>query len=330
MGDRTALSTGGALALFLAYIYVTAIRHGRSLHENLYLRFKAVEDEKKVKQILNNSPIGACISDLEDDELIFYNVRYRDLLKGYVNSQQTLRSIMTKDDYQSVMKSLKTGGQVRDKLISLKSATPSQEDKWVLVSFTRYDHNHKPAVLSWYYDITGIKRVGEKTEFMAYHDPLTQLPNRELFHDRVTKSIQQAKRDNKQLAIMFIDLDGFKKINDEYGHHVGDEILKQAASSMQAVLREVDTIARLGGDEFGVVTLLTDGQDVISIAQKLRSAIDKNYLIEGQKHWLTASVGISIYPDNGTTEAELVQCADAAMYKVKREGRNDVRLYAEL
>jgi diguanylate cyclase (GGDEF)-like protein len=146
----------------------------------------------------------------------------------------------------------------------------------------------------------------------------------------VTTSIQPAKRDNKQLAIMFIVLDGFKKINDEYGHHVGDEILKQAASSMQAVLREVDTIARLGGDEFGVVTLLTDGQDVISIAQKLRSAIDKNYLIEGQKHWLTASVGISIYPDNGTTEAELVQCADAAMYKVKREGRNDVRLYAEL
>jgi diguanylate cyclase (GGDEF)-like protein len=168
-----------------------------------------------------------------------------------------------------------------------------------------------------------------RVEFLAYHDTLTNLPNRSLFSRLIAQSISQAHRHNRQLAVLFIDLDRFKYINDTMGHDAGDQLLKEVATRLKACLRDSDTVARLGGDEFIVlIPELEEKKYVNNVAKKLVSAIALPYILLGQECHVTISMGISIYPQDGLDEQALTKNADTAMYQAKQSGKNNFHFYS--
>lgn len=176
------------------------------------------------------------------------------------------------------------------------------------------------------------RKKAESTIFhMAYHDTLTGLPNRMLFNDRLNMAISIARRNNKKFAVMMLDLDRFKQINDLLGHDIGDLLLQNAGYRLRSHLRRSDTVARMGGDEF---MLLLQGinkkQDAEAIARKIADSFHQNFVLENHELKVTVSIGIAIYPDSGTDFDTLKKNADIAMYKVKEKGRDDFQCYESI
>ncbi|MHA4868234.1 putative bifunctional diguanylate cyclase/phosphodiesterase [Duganella sp. PWIR1] len=177
-------------------------------------------------------------------------------------------------------------------------------------------------------DITDRKRAEEVISYQAYHDILTDLPNRMLFKDRLGLAVIQAKRKLTELAVMFVDLDRFKLVNDTLGHVKGDELLQQAAQRLKDCLRRGDTLARQGGDEFTIVLPeLRDRQDAKAIADKFLESLQRPFDLDGHQVHISASIGIAIYPGDGETIDELLRHADIAMYQVKALGKNGHSFY---
>ena len=174
-------------------------------------------------------------------------------------------------------------------------------------------------LLGYSQDITEKKQSEEKLAYMAKHDVLTGLPNRGLFLDRLHVGIKRARRNNSLLALLYLDLNRFKPVNDAYGHEAGDRVLEAVADRLQASVREIDTVARLGGDEFAVILeAISTPDDASAVAAKLAGAIGEPIGINGGDVQLGASTGIAIFPENGTAPAELMRYADAEMYREKR------------
>lgn len=173
-------------------------------------------------------------------------------------------------------------------------------------------------------DISEKKRLEQEIRFMAYHDALTGLPNRILFQDRVQHAIVQVRRTRKMLALMFMDLDGFKAVNDTCGHAKGDALLRQVAERMKSCVRSGDTVARLAGDEFTVLLLdVQDASSVAQIAQKLLTSVSQPFdLGDGQVVEVTLSIGISLFPKDASEGDALLSSADRAMYRAKNTGKN--------
>lgn len=168
-----------------------------------------------------------------------------------------------------------------------------------------------------------------KLQHQAEHDYLTELPNRLLFLDRLNQSIKLANRENYNIAVLFIDLDRFKEVNDSFGHDFGDILLKQVADKMQSALRATDSIARLGGDEFALlIGHLEHEDDAIEITEKLMAIFKDPLNLHGHELFMTCSIGIALYPHHAKTAEELLKNADAAMYKSKAEGRNAFTFYS--
>ncbi|MDT0500493.1 MULTISPECIES: EAL domain-containing protein [unclassified Halomonas] len=177
-------------------------------------------------------------------------------------------------------------------------------------------------------DITYIRENEERVKRLAYYDPLTGLPNRRLLDDRLKLALRHAHRQGRRLAVIFIDLDHFKQVNDALGHAAGDELLLRVSQRLHAGLREDDTLARLSGDEF--IVLLNDVEEVdqvTRVARRLIDTIGEPFKIDGQVFRVGCSLGIGLYPDDATTASALVRCADSAMYQAKQEGRNTYRLF---
>ena len=181
-------------------------------------------------------------------------------------------------------------------------------------------------------DITERAQALAEVSRMAHHDQLTRIPNRRLFHDRMQVAISHARRENARLALMLIDLDGFKPVNDRLGHAVGDLLLKSVAQRMQRCLRESDTLARVGGDEFAVILpRVATGNDALVAAEKIRRAIEEPYELAGAYPLsISCSIGIAIYPEQGRDEKRLAKNADEAMYVAKAHGGNCTRLSTRL
>ena len=177
-------------------------------------------------------------------------------------------------------------------------------------------------------DISERKRAEATIAFQAYHDLLTGLPNRALFRDRLGQTIVQAKRLGQKLAILFLDLDHFKMINDTLGHLFGDELLQAVSQRLRGCLRETDTLARIGGDEFLVLLPhIQSSQNSALLAQKLLASLKAPFVIEGHELFVSLSVGAAIYPDDGEAIESLIKHADMAMYQAKERGRNGYCLY---
>lgn len=177
-------------------------------------------------------------------------------------------------------------------------------------------------------DITERKRADELIAYQAYHDILTNLPNRVLFKDRLGLAVLQAKRSGSTLALMFIDLDRFKLLNDTLGHQVGDKLLQEVAIRLQGSLRHGDTLARLGGDEFtAVLPDLNDRQDAVLIAEKFLECLRQPFFLAGKKLHISASIGITLYPDDGESIDELIKNSDIALFHMKGEGKNNYSFF---
>ena len=179
-----------------------------------------------------------------------------------------------------------------------------------------------------FYDISERKRLEEKLENLAHYDALTELPNRMLLQDRLEQAILLANRQKQHFALLFIDLDGFKPINDQFGHAIGDEILRQVGRRLVDNIRAMDTAARLGGDEFVVILNDIDNREnAAQVAWKLIAALSAPYEVNEHAPTLTASVGISLYPNDEVAATDLLRQADEAMYAAKRAGKQRVIFY---
>lgn len=179
-----------------------------------------------------------------------------------------------------------------------------------------------------YHELQERKRLEQAIKRQAHSDQLTGLPNRLSFIERLDYEITQANRYQQRLAIMFLDVDRFKEINDSLGHEAGDKLLKEVAVRMRANVRESDTVARIGGDEFNVLlTNILHTDDVSLIAEKVIDSFSRPFMISGQKIHSSSSVGISIYPEDGENSRDLIKNADIAMYYAKEQGRNNFKFY---
>jgi diguanylate cyclase (GGDEF)-like protein/PAS domain S-box-containing protein len=177
-------------------------------------------------------------------------------------------------------------------------------------------------------DITERTYAEEQIKHLAYHDALTNLPNRLLFKDRLTVALSHAQRDGSRLAVLFLDLDRFKIINDSLGHTIGDQLLQAVASRVQACVRDSDTVARLGGDEFTVLLpRLHESDDAAPVAMKIIEAVRYPFHIEGREFFTTTSIGISLFPEDGVDAETLIKNADTAMYQAKEVGRDNYQLF---
>jgi diguanylate cyclase (GGDEF)-like protein len=185
------------------------------------------------------------------------------------------------------------------------------------------------AIPSWFIAKSIVRRKQHQMELyhLANYDKLTNLPNRSLFLDRLDQSLKQSNRYKRKFALLFIDLDGFKSVNDTLGHNAGDKLLIKVAERLIGCVRGSDTVARLGGDEFTVLfTTITSSKNAKMGARKIIETLSVPFNIEGHDTQIGASIGVSIYPDNGDNTELLLKKADDAMYLAKKEGKNDYRL----
>jgi diguanylate cyclase (GGDEF)-like protein/PAS domain S-box-containing protein len=220
-------------------------------------------------------------------------------------------------------------GSYRD--LEHRILTKQGELRWLLVNCVAIQDEHgRPAgYRGTGRDITDRKSAEARISYLATRDPLTELPNRVLFNDRLEQGIVAARRSGQSLALMFIDLDRFKNINDSLGHEVGDLLLKEVAARMQDCIRKGDTLSRLGGDEF-VVTLegLQQAEDAAQVAAKIIKALARPFEIAGYALNTSCSIGISIFPEDADDDRTLMKNADTAMYHAKEKGRNNYQFFS--
>ena len=249
------------------------------------------------------------------------------------------KSVIGKDDYQLVWKEQAELYRADDRKVmdsgtpqlfyDEPQTTPDGNTIWLRTAKAplHNEANEIIGVLGVYEDITEQKRAEEHIHYLANFDPLTGLPNRTQLNERLKYAISLAKRSNGHLALMFLDLDHFKDINDTFGHSAGDVLLIELAKRLSLVLREEDTVTRLGGDEFILLLPGADARGVALVAQKLLDTIKESYRIEHYDLTLTASIGIALYPGDGEDLETLSKSADTAMYRAKQEGRQCYRFF---
>ena len=244
-------------------------------------------------------------------------------------------------DYLQVMPEVERN-MVQERLRSLTPAHPavSYELQVALPDGTRRWHEwtdrgifDEAGRLSEYQsvgrDITERKRAEQQARYLAQHDPLTDLPNRALLEDHLQYALGQARRDQRQIAVLLLDLDGFKRVNDTLGHLVGDRLLRAVSERLRHSLRASDVVARFGGDEFAVVqTAISDPRAAVVLTRKLLDALARPFELGGETMLLAASAGVALFPDHGGTPEALIEAADLALYRAKEEGRSKFRLFA--
>ncbi|MCG8668429.1 MAG: EAL domain-containing protein [Pseudomonadales bacterium] len=295
---------------------------------------KSNEDELKryldlVKATLESSQDGVLVVDTSNDPIVFNE----NFINMWSIQQAWVENSKARDIYEILRVQLKTPSQFLELLKKVKDVPGSSGTKSYSLKDTRvvetYVVNIKDVGLIWRFrDISEKCKQEELIRYQAYHDDLTNLPNRSLFNDRLSHALKKRTRDRAKLAIFYMDLDGFKTINDSLGHAVGDSLLMQVAKRLVETLRDDDTVARLGGDEFVVLMEeVISHADVVRLAERVLQVVQKPFYLEGQELYISTSIGVSLFPDDGDTEELLVRNADIAMYKAKDQGRNCFHFY---
>lgn len=295
-------------------------------------RKKTEETLRSLFSAIEHSPIGVLITDAEAN-IQYVSPRFS-TITGYKSTDLIRRNLrllqmaqIPKDSYLEIWDTLTSGHSWHGELVNKsKRGRVYWEEVHIAPVVTPEGSVANYAVVVS--DISERKEAEEKMQHMARYDQLTDLPNRSMVDDRLQQALAAAKRDKTQMALMFIDLDNFKPINDTLGHDAGDMVLKEAAKRMQSCIRESDTVGRIGGDEFVVLLTTVDSdQDAALVAEKIRHALTQPIALLGQHLHISSSIGVAIYPEHGTDGKTLVKNADTAMYYAKEGGRNSVRLF---
>lgn len=231
-----------------------------------------------------------------------------------------------KATYDEMWAQLNAGQEWRGNLLNMRK-DGSEYVEFVIISPVRQPDGEISNYLTIKQDITEKINDDARILQLAHYDHLTGLPNRTLLNERFSYALKLAQRNDEQMAVMFLDLDHFKNINDTLGHSVGDHFLLEVARRLQSNLREEDTVSRLGGDEFILICPRIDADDAAIVASKLIETISKPYQLDHHELVGTPSIGIAIYPDDGDNFEDLLKNADAAMYRVKQDTRNDFRFF---
>src|SRR5690554_682067 len=258
--------------------------------------------------------------------LVLVGLEWEQVRNKHVSS---LKPKIQLPDYGTNVLGRRSQSQVRTEL---ECVGPDNQRLWVQVSVSgiQDDQGQVSHYVLACEDITQLKRSKDEMERLAYHDSLTGLENRELFRLRLESAIAQAKREHIKTALMFIDIDHFKKINDSFGHDVGDEVLRAVAARIKQNIRTQDTVARISGDEFTVlISRVLSNDDVRKVAQGILKTLTAPIKLNGSEYFVSASIGISITPDDGLRVDELMKNADLAMYEAKRHGRNNFQFFSK-
>lgn len=228
-------------------------------------------------------------------------------------------------DFQNNLQKVMTEKSIsRDKFVHTFDSGKGNQFEYLLAPVLNDDQNTEATVCITR-DITERAIAEEKILHNAHHDLLTELPNRRLFMDRLEQAVKHATRNSSPLAVLFMDLDGFKEVNDTLGHEAGDQVLKQVAERLTGCVRKDDTVARLGGDEFTVIlTGAVQHKDVELVAQSIIDALALPFLLEKKSVHISASIGITVFPEHAKSSKAMLEAADHAMYNAKRTGSNQI------
>lgn len=297
------------------------------------LELKLLRSENKFSTMFQLSPVGMAIVDGETGDFLEVNDA---ILKSTGYTKQEFISLsywdITPKEYEE-----QELQQIKD-LEDTGRFGPNQKE-YIRKDGTRYpisisgvaltDTIGRKIVLGIIEDISERKAYEHKLEQFALYDPLTYLPNRRLLSEKLHQSIAQCQRDKKLLAVLMLDLDKFKPVNDSFGHRIGDKLLIEIAERILSIVhRKIDTVARLGGDEFVIILpLVAKTSDATQIAERICSALDKPFFIEENNISISASIGIAMFPEHGEDEKSLMANADIAMYKVKKTNGNSFKLF---
>jgi len=290
---------------------------------------RALQDsEEQLRRLLKFAPLPILIVRRADGSLVYCNDRALSRLQMSAERLELHRAqdfYVRPQDREQLMEGMRLHGQVQEHELELKD-TEGQRF-WVLLSAQSIVFEGEDCVLSALTDIDQRRRQQQEWHHRAFHDELTGLPNRAMFMDALGRTRHRVERRRGVFFILFVDLDGFKQVNDNHGHRVGDLLLREVALRLRLSVREGDLMARLGGDEFVV---LVEGDDTLSdisvVARKMLDALAPPCIIEAHTLQVTASIGIARYPHDGTELAELMRRADSAMYEAKAAGRNTFRV----
>ena len=329
---------GGALALLLSmtllasYILRTNRRLAASLASQKLVQQALSESQQLYQSILHASPDAVVVSDLQGVIRHVSPVAVT-MMGGSTENQLLGRNIAEFRDPAEAQRAVANiaamfegvyNGAEDYRLIRLDGSLLDTE---INAEIVRDGQGQPSGLIFVVRDISERKKTEEHIRHMAQHDPLTGLPNRALFSDRLQRSIANAVRDKTGLALLFIDLDKFKPVNDTYGHGVGDLLLQGVAQRMLQCLRDSDTVARIGGDEFVVLLRGSNAiPETLAVAEKIRIGLERPFLIDGHVLQISCSIGVARFPDDGQDDITLAKSADLAMYRAKELGRNQVCL----
>lgn len=229
--------------------------------------------------------------------------------------------------YERVWQELKAAGHWQGEIVNRRK-TGEVYAAWLTISAIPNDNGNSGRYITVFSDISGYKAQQEENlRYLSHYDPLTGLPNRLLFAERLKLGIATARRDRQPLAVLFMDLDRFKEVNDGFGHHVGDQLLQQVGKRLAGLVREGDTAARLSGDEFALILPGASSEGAVKVAAQMLKAFEVPFSIGEQEFFTSPSIGIAFCPHDGETPEELMKNADSAMYRAKQAGKNAYVLY---
>lgn len=300
--------------------------------EDLTERMALEKYHRLSKSVFENTIEGISITD-SDGIIEMVNPAFT-RITGYSKEEAVgknpsiLRSEAHDDEfYRNMWNSLKKKGEWKGEIWNRRKSGEAYPE-WLSINAIRDAKGRVRHYIAVFHDISEIKDREEKLKFHADFDALTGLPNRMLFVDRLERSIAYAERNNQMMAILFLDLDNFKKINDSCGHHVGDLFLKEVASRLSAICRREDTVARLGSDEFiFILPRNTDELNAAAAVRRIRSALEKPICIKEHEFYVSISIGVTVFPNDGTTVELLMKNAEMALNRAKREGEGNVLFY---
>ena len=312
----------------------TTVRETHVLTRDVSRRMRAESDlresERRYRSLFEASPIAMWIYDPQSLRLLAVNKQAIDQY-GYSADEFTAMTLSDVRPQDDVPRMLSEMSERTSPFLDHGIWKHSRKDGTLIdvhVTSSDIEWGGKPARLALLRDVTRKKEAEDRLAFLAHFDTLTGLPNRVLLLDRLTQSIASASRNTKLVAVLFMDLDQFKQINDCLGHTSGDEVLRDVAARLDAGMRDGDTLCRYSGDEFIIVLNdIVALDDVAAFANRVLATLSSPYVVDGREVTTTASIGISVYPNDGKDMETLVRQADVAMYQAKTEGRNAFRFY---